>query len=223
LAPIFHYFASRMKRKLRKQFNKKSLIHTVRSCFEQIADPKISRGFTLVDYLMSGFAVFSLKCPSLLEFDQTIRKGSTPIITNMKRLFGVNHVPSDSGMRKCLDEVDPFDLRGAFKTIFAQLQRGKILERFRYINDHVLLAIDGKGCFHPSRSIVCIAVRSIIVMERRPTFITCYVLYWCIRSKRSSFLWCPRRLSKAMEQQKTILSAMLASDSWTIFGENIPI
>jgi len=143
-----------MKLKLRKHFNKKSLIHTVRSCFEQIADPKISRGFTLVDYLMSGFAVFSLKCPSLLEFDQTIRAGSIAIVTNMKRLFGVNHVPSDSGMRKRLDEVDPFHLRGAFKMIFAQLQRGKILERFRYINNHVLLAIDGTGMFS-SKSVHC--------------------------------------------------------------------
>ena len=34
---------------------------------------------------------------------------------------------SDSGMRKRLDEVDPFNLRGV---IFAQLQRGKILEGF---------------------------------------------------------------------------------------------
>jgi len=143
-----------MKRKVRKHFNKKHLIHTVRSCFEQIADPKISRGYTLVDYLMSGFAVFSLKCPSLLDFDQTIRKGSTPIISNMKRLFGVNNVPSDSGLRKRLDEVDPFNLRGAFKTIFAQLQRGKILESFRYINGHVLLAIDGTGVFS-SKSVHC--------------------------------------------------------------------
>ena len=60
-----------MKRKVRKQFNKKRLIDTVRSCFEQIADSKSSRGYTLVDYLMSGFA--HLKCPSLLDFDQKIR------------------------------------------------------------------------------------------------------------------------------------------------------
>ena len=72
----------------------------------------------------------------------------------MKRLFGVNRVPSDSGMRKRLDEVDPFHLRGAFKKIFAQLQRGKILEGFRYIDNHVLLAIDGTGMFS-SKSIHC--------------------------------------------------------------------
>ena len=141
-----------MKRRSRKYFHKKHLIHTVRSCFEQIEDTKASRGFTLVDDLMSGFA--HLKCASLLEFDQKIRNGSPAIIANMKRLFGVNRVPSDSGMRKRLDEVDPFNLRGAFKTIFAQLQRGKILEGFRSIENHVLLAIDGTGMFS-SKSVHC--------------------------------------------------------------------
>ena len=29
----------------------------------------MGRGFTLVDYLMSGLAVFGLKYPSLLQFD----------------------------------------------------------------------------------------------------------------------------------------------------------
>ncbi len=57
-------------------------------------------------------------------------------------------------MRKRLDEVDPFNLRGAFKKIFAQLQRGKILEGFRYIENHVLLAIDGTGMFS-SKSVHC--------------------------------------------------------------------
>ncbi len=54
-------------------------------------------------------------------------------------------------MRKRLDEVDPFNLRGM---IFAQLQRGKILEGFRYIENHVLLAIDGTGMFS-SKSVHC--------------------------------------------------------------------
>ncbi len=63
-------------------------------------------------------------------------------------------MPSGSGMRKRLDEVDPFNLRGAFKKIFAQLQRGKILEGFRYIENHVLLAIDGTGMFS-SKSVHC--------------------------------------------------------------------
>ena len=70
-----------MKRRSRKYFHKKHLIHTVRSCFEQIEDTNVSRGFTLVDDLMSGFA--HLKCASLLEFDQKIRNGSPAIIANI--------------------------------------------------------------------------------------------------------------------------------------------
>jgi hypothetical protein len=49
------------------------LIDRVRQSFEVIADhrmPAGNMGYTLVDNLMSGFAMFSLKDPSLLMFRQ---------------------------------------------------------------------------------------------------------------------------------------------------------
>jgi len=58
-------------RKFRKSFSKKHLLGTVRHCFAEIEDPIVGRDYTLVDFLMSGLAVFTLKFPSLLEFDKT--------------------------------------------------------------------------------------------------------------------------------------------------------
>ena len=57
--------------RLRKQLSAPGLLATVRQCFEQIPDHRQRRGqIRLSDALMSGLAVFSLKYPSLLKFDQ---------------------------------------------------------------------------------------------------------------------------------------------------------
>jgi len=44
-----------------KRLNNKNLIWNVHGCFSKIHDPINGRGFQLVDYLMSGLAIFSLK------------------------------------------------------------------------------------------------------------------------------------------------------------------
>lgn len=135
-----------MKKRLRKGLGKKGLLKVVRESFEVISDTVNGRGFSLVDYLMSGLAVFSLKYPSLLAFERSV--GSKNIISsNLKSLYGVWKTPSDSGLRKRLDELDPRVLRDVFRKLFAKLQRGKVLEDYKYIDDHLLLSVDGTGFF----------------------------------------------------------------------------
>ena len=60
----------------------------------------------LVDALMSGFAMFSLKDPSLLAFDQRRAKPE-----NLRQVFGMEKIPSDTQLRVILDEVKPEELR----------------------------------------------------------------------------------------------------------------
>ena len=62
--------------------------------------------------------MFSLKDPSLLAFDQ--RRSDA----NLKALFGIGQIPSDTQMREILDEVDPEHLQDSFGAVFRQLQRG---------------------------------------------------------------------------------------------------
>jgi len=57
-------------------------------------------------------------------------------------------------MRERNDEVDPREIRKAYKKIFSQVQRGKILEAYSYLNNHYLIASDGTGFFESS-SIHC--------------------------------------------------------------------
>jgi len=57
--------------KLRKDLSAPGLLGRVRGCFERIGDHRNGRcTISLPDALLSGLAVFGLKCSSLLQFDQ---------------------------------------------------------------------------------------------------------------------------------------------------------
>ena len=125
------------------------MLAEARRSFDKIPDSVASRGINLVDCLMSGLAVFGLKYPSLLQFDQ--HNNEALIQANLQALYGVNRAPSDTYLRERLDTVNPEALRDPFKRLFAQLQRGKGLEGFGYLNGHYLLSIDGTGYFSSSK------------------------------------------------------------------------
>ena len=56
--------------RLRKHLNADALFATMRAGFNTIKDHRVGEvQHTLADTLMSGFAMFSLKDPSLLAFD----------------------------------------------------------------------------------------------------------------------------------------------------------
>ena len=98
-----------------------------------------------VDCIMSCVAMFALKFPSLLQYDK--QRCLPRIAHNLKTLFGVQKTPSDTSMRESLDTINPEDIRGVFKPIFAYLQRGKALEPYVYLDNKYLLPIDGTGHF----------------------------------------------------------------------------
>ncbi len=134
---------------VRKHLSADALLELLRRRCEQILD---HRGrecpISLTDALMSAFAMFALKDPSLLAFEE--RRNDE----NMRNLFGIVHVPSDTHMREILDPVEPGQLRPLFNDVFRQLQRGKALESFVFYQDCYLLSVDGTGYFS-SASIHC--------------------------------------------------------------------
>ena len=107
---------------------------------------------TLTDHLMSGLALFGLKYPSLLQFDHD-RQEET-VRANLRALYGIERAPCDTRLRERLDEVDPRQLRPLYTALFRQLQRGKGLEGFTYLDGHYLLSVDGTGHFS-SNSVHC--------------------------------------------------------------------
>ena len=133
---------------LRKHLNADALFSGIYTDFSKVSDPRQGNiTIPLADALMSGFAMFSLKDPSLLAFDE--RRG---VDQNLRNIYNIEKVPCDTQMRTILDEVNPEKLRVPFKGPFRQLQRGKALERMVFFEGCYLLSLDGTG-FFPSKKL----------------------------------------------------------------------
>ena len=131
---------------VRKSLCADALVASVYHQFQKIPDPRKLSNTTPIsftDVLMSGLAVFGLKFPSLLQYDQN----REVLDGNLRTLYHINRPPSDTYLRERLDELDPSFIRPAFKKIFAELQRGKCLEGFEFLEGYYLLSMDGTGEF----------------------------------------------------------------------------
>lgn len=135
---------------IKKPINNLSAENLIRTIFEgcqKIPDTttQIKAKVSLPNFLMSGFAVFSLKYPSLLQFDND---RADPLRQhNLNRLYHIEQTPSDSGLRQRLDELNPVELRPLFTKLFSLAQRHKVLEGYSYLEGHYLISLDGTGYF----------------------------------------------------------------------------
>ena len=135
--------------KARKHLSADALFPLVRNGFANLPD---ARGrdvdVALPDALLSAFAMFSLKAPSLLAFDKERAEG------NVHTIYGMERVLCDTPRRAILDPISPKVLRPVFKSVFQQLQRGKALEPMAFLAGHYWLALDGTEYFS-SKAIHC--------------------------------------------------------------------
>jgi len=139
---------------LRKNLSAPGLLKTVRQCFNRITDHRQSGSveIPLPDALMSGLAIFAMKYPSLLKFDE--QRNEPVIRSNLQNLYGVDQAPCDTQLREIADPVRPESLYPAYTALFRQLQKGKVLEQYRFLDGHYLVSMDGTGHF-ASSSINC--------------------------------------------------------------------
>jgi len=130
---------------VRKHLSADALIKAIRADFQEIPDHRAENAkIPLDDALMSAFAMFHLKDPSLLAFDK--RRKDEP--ENLRSVYGIGSIPCDSQMRDAIDPVElDGPLRSPFCTVFRQLQRGKHLESMTILDGHYLLSGDGTGFY----------------------------------------------------------------------------
>jgi hypothetical protein len=131
-----------------KALSAKSLLKCVRTVFQHVPENSKRREISLTDCLMSALAMFGMKSPSLLAFDGP--KLEETVQHNLKTLYDVNRVPSDTRMREVLDGVDPRNIREAFGAVFHQAQRGKLLETYSFFDGYLCL-IDGTEIFNSEK------------------------------------------------------------------------
>jgi hypothetical protein len=128
-------------RRQRRHLHFDALMQLARRGFEKLPEQRRCPAFSLADTLMAGLALFSLKDPSLLAFQRRA------LDHNLRSVFGLVAIPSDTQMREILDEVHPNQLRPVFKEVFRQVQRGKVLEDYVFLEGCYLVALDGVEYF----------------------------------------------------------------------------
>jgi len=108
--------------------------------FKQIIDIREDNlSIDLDDALMSGYAMFSLKDSSLLEFNNE----RTARAANLKEVYKINKAPSDSGMREILDPISPASFNSIFEGLYKRLKKAGIIKSYEYFDDYILVSIDG--------------------------------------------------------------------------------
>jgi hypothetical protein len=117
-----------------------ALVQLARQRFGKIADQRCEPDFSLPDALMAGLALFSLKDPSMLAFQRR------PLDQNLRCVFGLQGIPSDSQLRAILDGVDPNQIRPFFNDVLRKLHQAKVLDKWRF-QGHFLVALDGVEYF----------------------------------------------------------------------------
>ena len=130
--------------KIREHLSASGLFRVVRSGFGKMEDTRAAErvGIFLADTLMSAFAMFSLKDPSLLAFDKRRQTDD-----NLHTVYGIEQVPCDTQRRTTLDQVEPDEIKTLYTDVFRELQRGKELEKFVFMEGCYLLSLEGTGYF----------------------------------------------------------------------------
>src|SRR5438093_13785034 len=105
--------------KERKHLSADALFGFVRSLFANVPDHRSDdTDITLTDALMAGFAMFSPKCSSLLDFDKQRAEG------NLRTIYGIERAPWDPYMREMLDPTSPASLTPMVTGVVGNLQPG---------------------------------------------------------------------------------------------------
>ena len=100
---------------------------------------RANSSYELADVLRSAFAMFSLKSPSLLAFKELTKQEEK----NLKAIYHLQSVPSDTQMRTTLDPLSPAPLRTLFAKLFNKLSEAGVIKEYEYWKGQLVISIDG--------------------------------------------------------------------------------
>ena len=103
----------------------------------------------LHDFFMSAFAMMYFQDPSLLAFQRKLQNSTN--LNNLKTMFDVKSIPRDSQLRDVLDPLPTDILEKIFPDYLNQLQRGKHLQNYQFINGMYLMPLDGSEYFSSNK------------------------------------------------------------------------
>lgn len=105
--------------------------------------------YPLQDFYRSGFALFYLQDPSLLEFQKRFQEQVQS--NNLNTVFGVESIPKDTQLRDVVDMHGYSALNGVFSEYFRRLQRAKQLNQYQFYEGRYLITLDGSEYFNSEK------------------------------------------------------------------------
>jgi len=135
-------------KRLQEKITFETLMETLSEEFAQLPDHRrANSSYELADVLRSAFAMFSLKSPSLLSFKEQTKQEEK----NLKAIYRLQAIPSETQMRTALDPLDPAPLRTLFTTLFYKLNEAGVLKEYAYWKSQVIVSIDGVEHFSSTK------------------------------------------------------------------------
>jgi hypothetical protein len=135
-------------KKLQKLLTFDNLMIRLDQQFKEMFDHRRNNAtYSLADVLKSGFAMFSLKSPSLLSFQEQTRIERR----NLKQIYRIGKIPADTQMRVILDGVEPDSIRDMFPVFYGRLKQAGVIKEYEYWKKHLLVSIDGVEHFNSTR------------------------------------------------------------------------
>lgn len=131
-----------------------NLIRLLHLQLEQLPDHRKGKNitYTLKDAGLGAFSVFFTQSPSFLAYQRQMER--TKGRSNAESFFRIEQIPSDNQIRNLLDPVAPDQLFPLFRTIFEALKQSGQLDTFRFLDDNLLVSLDGTRYFS-SQKIHC--------------------------------------------------------------------
>jgi hypothetical protein len=127
-------------KKLQEKITFEALMEILSEEFAQLQDHRCANSsYELADVLRSAFAMFSLKSPSLLAFKELTKQEEK----NLKEIYNLQSVPSDTQMRTTLDPLSPAPLRTLFAKLFNKLSEAGVIKEYEYWKGQLVISIDG--------------------------------------------------------------------------------
>jgi hypothetical protein len=111
-----------------------------------------NKKYTVKNALLAAFSVFFTQSPSFLQHQRLMKpkKGKD----NAQSLFGLSEIPCDNQIRNLLDPIPAKTVFEAFKNTYKWLSNNRIIENFKYLNNQLLLALDGTE-YYSSKKLSC--------------------------------------------------------------------
>src|SRR4030095_6080495 len=113
--PVYVCQMPRNYKKRQEKITFEALMAMLSEEFARLPDHRrVHSRYQLADVLRSSFAMFSLKSPSLLAFGEQTKQE----VKNLKAIYYIQAIPSDTQMRTALDPLAPEPLRALFAKLF---------------------------------------------------------------------------------------------------------